>query len=525
MKKKSKKEEYVPVLREELKLKDNDIIPQVGFQEAVLTSEANIMFIGGSRGAGKTFILLLDSLYDVHNPRFGAMFFRKETRELEKKGGVYDKATELYPLLGGKGTKLKYVFPSGAYVIFDHLQNENEKTIETRFKGLEVPGIYIDEVDQIEMKTFLMLMQSNRNSVGIRNRIIGSCNPAPDSWVRKFIEWYINDEGYIDPERDRKIRYFYTYGSTPDEVIWGDTQEQCYERAKNYIDAAWKPEFAESGLTKFSLLKSFTFIRGDVAENKILLRSDQAYLANIAAGGAASIARNLDGNWNVRADGSEMVSSAQMAYVFDEFRPLLRNGVKYISVDVALMGLDNLVAVIWDGDNIEDLRVKERVNSEEAIAFIRSLMIEYGVRESNLCYDAIGVGGTFSCFKNAVPIFAQSPPIGTDISYDNIKSQLLYTFGRSVIEGKISCSPDAAQKMFNHGKGTKKERLTFKEIMQTERRGLMIADSDGKTKMYNKKQMKAILGYSPDFLEAAVYKMVFNLMKKKSRGFVGLENL
>lgn len=518
---------HIPKFRNELELKKDDVIPQVGMQEATLLSDANITIIGGNRGGGKSFALVLDPLYDISDCNFNAMMIRKETDQLEKGGGLYDKASRIYESLGAKCIKLKITFPSGAKITFDHIVNESLSEVDKRFKGLEVPAIYVDELDQFLFSTFLKLMQSNRNSSGIRNRILGTCNPNPSSWLRKFLDFYISEDGTIDPYRDRQIRYFYVYGKTVNDIIWGDSKEEVYELAKYYIDRLWNVRFEESGLSKMDMIKSLRFIKGDVAENKILLTNDTSYLANISMGGVEATARNIEGNWNVLEDGEEMVSREEMGRMFDEFRPALTDGVKYLSIDVALLGLDNFVATLWDGDNIEDVFVKEKLDSGEAVLFVSSLLNEYGVREDNMCYDNVGNGQALTVFKRAFPVNAQAAPIGTEIAYDNLKSQLLYDCGRALIEGKITCSQKAANKMFNYGSGKKKQKLSYKEILQTERKAIMIADSLGKTKMYNKKQMKALLGgISPDFIESLAYKRVFNLnKKKKGKGFSGLEYL
>lgn len=515
-----------PLFREQLNIRPEDIMPQCGLQEEVLLSDSDITFCGSSRGGGKSYALILDAMYDIHNPMFGAMFFRKETGELEKAGGLYDKASKIYPILGAKPTKLKFVFPSGAYIMMDHLQNEDEKAIEKRFKGLEIPAIYIDEVDQIEFSTFLKLLQSNRNSSGIRNRIVATLNPAPDSWVRQFLDFYINEEGYIDPDRDCQTIYFYVYGTTVNDILWAESKELLYEKAQNYIDSAWREEFYAAGLTKFDLIKSLKFVKGDVSQNKKLLESQPSYIANIAQGGAAAIARNLDGNWNIKADGVEMVKRNVMQRMFDPDRHALTNGVKYATIDVALLGLDNFIIIIWDNLHITDVICRERLDSGSAIALVAATFAEYGIRESNCAFDNVGNGQVLTCYKKAVPINAMAAPIGKEIAYDNLKSQLMYTAAKYLIEEKITCSPNAAQKLFNYGKGTTKSKLTFQEILQNERRALMQAESTGKTKMLNKKEMKKILGgISPDFLEAVAYRMVFELDKKQSKGFQGLEYL
>jgi hypothetical protein len=524
--KKDKKEKPIPVFRDELILKEDDIIPQEGMQQATLLSDANITIIGGNRGGGKSFALVLDPLYDIGDSRFTAMMIRKETDQLEKGGGLYDKATKIYELLGAKCIKLKITFPSGAKITFDHINNESVTEVEKRFKGLEVPAMYVDELDQFQFPTFLKLMQSNRNSVGIRNRIIGTCNPNPSSWLRTFLTWYISEDGTIDTERDRKMRYFYVYGKSVNDIIWGNTKEEVYESAKYYIDRLWNPKFEESGLSKFDMIKSLKFIKGDVAENKILLTNDTSYLANIAMGGAEATARNIEGNWDILDDGEEMVTRAQMDMMFDEGRPALRTGKKHMSIDVALLGVDNFVVIVWDGLHIEDVFIKKKITSTEALEITRGFLNEYGVLEKNLVYDYCGNGQALNDLKSAYPVKPQSPPVGKESNYDNIKSQILYSFGRYLQEGKITCSPTAASKMFEYGKGTKKSRMSFKDILQNERRALMIADSTGKTKMLSKLAMKKILGgISPDFLEAVAYRVVFELDKSVKKGFTGLENL
>jgi hypothetical protein len=514
------------LFREELELKDNDIIPQLGMQEEALMQDADILIVGGSRGGGKSWILLLDPLYDIYNPHFTAIFFRKETGELTKGGGLYDKASKIYQYLGSKATALKHTFPSGAILTFDHIQNEQEREVEKRFKGLEVPAIYIDEIDQFSIGTFMKLMQSNRNSVGIRNRIIGTCNPNPKSWLRTFLDWYINEDGYIDSHKDRKTRYFYIYGTNVTDIIWGSTREEVYEKAHHYIDKSWNERFAESGLTKLDSIKSFCFIKGDLSENKILLRSQPTYYANVSQGGVEAIARNLEGNWNVSAEGDEMITRDQMEYLFNEERASERTGVKYASIDVALLGVDNFVIIIWDGLHIEDVIVKQHITSGEAYSITADILAENGVREDRLVYDYTGNGQALNDFKRAYPVKPQSPAVGAENNYDSVKSQILYNFGRMMQEGKLSCSSNVAKKMFEYGKGTKKERMSFKEIMHNERRALTIAESTGRTKMSSKKDMKKVLGgQSPDFLEAVAYRVVFELDKKKRSGFKGLEFL
>ena len=56
----------------------NTIWFQPGGQDDMLSSVADISIVGGSRGGGKSYILLMQALYDITNPNFRAIIFRKE---------------------------------------------------------------------------------------------------------------------------------------------------------------------------------------------------------------------------------------------------------------------------------------------------------------------------------------------------------------------------------------------------------------------------------------------------------------
>ena len=71
----------IELLREE----DNPqkIAPQAGAQEDNLSLDVDILITGGNRGGGKTFMLCLEPKYDVDNPNFNGIIFRKETGDLD----------------------------------------------------------------------------------------------------------------------------------------------------------------------------------------------------------------------------------------------------------------------------------------------------------------------------------------------------------------------------------------------------------------------------------------------------------
>ena len=69
-------QEYVQGLRDQ-KTTPN-IFAQAGGQEDCLACPAQLIFYGGLRGGGKSYVLLINSMYDILNRNFRACILRNE---------------------------------------------------------------------------------------------------------------------------------------------------------------------------------------------------------------------------------------------------------------------------------------------------------------------------------------------------------------------------------------------------------------------------------------------------------------
>lgn len=254
------------------------IRPQPGPQTEFLQSDADVVFYGGSAGGGKTYALLLNPLYHINNPMFGAVTFRRTTKQIKSEGGLWDVAEALYARIGAKANQqdLHCTWPNGARHTFAHMEHEKNRL---DWQGAQIPLIQFDELTHFTWKQFTYMLSRNRSVSGVKGQIRATLNPDPDHWARKFIDWYIADDGFAIRERSGVIRYFVMRG---DDVHWGDTPEELLEQFPD------------------SLPKSFTFIRSSLQDNKILMDADPGYLANLQAMPRVDRARLLDGNWNIR---------------------------------------------------------------------------------------------------------------------------------------------------------------------------------------------------------------------------------
>lgn len=254
--------------------------PQPGGQTDFQKCEADIVFYGGEAGAGKSWSILYDHLKWIHLPNYIGVVGRKEYSQIFDAGGLWDEAERLYKLFGGKpsrGDKPKFIFPSGAQVYFKHSQHASK--IDKYWQGLQSAVIDLDEVTQFSKEEFLYISSRNRSMSGVRSYIRATCNPDPNSWVRKMIDWWIDDKGYIIEDRCGIIRY---YVHRFDDFVWADSPEELIEK----FGPKTKP-------------KSFTFIRGKLKDNKKLLELDPDYEASLQNLTEAQRQSLAEGNWNV----------------------------------------------------------------------------------------------------------------------------------------------------------------------------------------------------------------------------------
>lgn len=266
------------------------VAPQLGPQTTALQSPADIVIIGGSAGGGKSFYLLLEALRHKNVKGFNAVFFRRTEKQIRRKGAIWDESKMLFPLAGGqaKDTTLEWFFPSGSSIQFAHLQFDDSVR---DWDGAQIALICFDELQHFSEEQFFYMMSRNRSTCGVKPYIRGSCNPDPDSWLARLLEWWIDQDrllpdgsdnpqyGLAIPERSGIIRYFVRDG---ENLHWADTREELQER---YLDV---------------MIKSFTFVRSSVYDNKILLDINPEYLGNLMSQMPVEKARLLDGNWKIK---------------------------------------------------------------------------------------------------------------------------------------------------------------------------------------------------------------------------------
>lgn len=214
----------------------------------------------------------------MHVPGYNGIIFRRTYPELVGGGSIWEESHEIYPLLGGKATEndLTWNFPSGAIIKFSHLQHPKDVYAH---QGKQYAFCGHDEITHFEAIQFWYLVSRMRSTYGVVPYMRATTNPDPDSWVRKFIEWWIGKDGFAIPERSGKLRWFVREG---DAIEWGDTKQEMIDRfpGRNPMSA--------------------TFIPAKLEDNPALTEKDPGYRDRLEALPRVQRERLLGGNWNVK---------------------------------------------------------------------------------------------------------------------------------------------------------------------------------------------------------------------------------
>lgn len=250
-------------------MRKQEIRPQTGFQEAFLSSEADIVIGGGAAGVGKTWAELVEPLRHKDNSQFTAIIFRRTTVQIRNPGGMWDKSSDLYYNFNASANsqQLAWTFPSGAFFKFSHLEHEHNVYDH---QGAEYCLIIFDELTHFSKKMFIYLLSRNRSMCGVKPYIRATCNPDPESFVAEMLEWWIDNEerlpsgelnpmyGFPIPERAGVIRYFLV---DKDEFVWGDSKQEVIDKCPHIFDDPKNSQVAAENFVKSITFIPVTFMR------------------------------------------------------------------------------------------------------------------------------------------------------------------------------------------------------------------------------------------------------------------------
>lgn len=202
--------------------------------------------------------------------------------------------------------------------------------------------------------------------------------------------------------------------------------------------------------------------------------------------------RLLEGDWDYD-------ETKDRLYEYDDllrcFRPSTTLGDKFITADIARMGDDRTVIVVWNNLHAEKFVVLKHKPINEVVDTINQLVKSHGVKLSNVLCDEDGIGGGAVDYLRCKGFLNGSKAVRDN--YMNLKSDCYFKLGELISSNAITFE------------GTHKDTIV-KELEMIRREKI---DSDGKLRVTNKEDLKKRHGISPDFADAIMMRAFYELKK------------
>lgn len=240
-----------------------------------------------------------------------------------------------------------------------------------------------------------------------------------------------------------------------------------------------------------TLSHEYAFVQSYVTDNPYI---DEQYIQNLYnLREKAKKERLLNGNWEYDDDPTALMD-------FDAINDIFTNNFvepqnkMYITADIARMGSDKAVIMVWDGLIVKSIHTLDISTTVEIENLIKQLSQKYNVPRSQIIADEDGVGGGIIDHISGIKGFVNNSKPFKDENYENLKTQCYFELADRVNNHQIYVKDD-----------THKDQI-IEELEQIKQKD---ADKDGKLKLKGKEDVKAMLGRSPDFADALMMRMYF----------------
>ena len=343
-------------------------------------------------------------------------------------------------------------FKNGSEIILLDCAAQTSDAEWTRFWSLELTGAFIDEANEVDAKGIAMLKTriGRQNTFVIKGETVEKCP--------KFLEcfnpnkWHVYND-YYKPRKDGTL-----------------------------------PPYRK-------------FIRATAWDNPYL---PEAYIEQLERSDEITKQRLLYGNFDYDDTPGKL-------FRWDEIADLFTANVEpsntvYITCDVARLGEDKTIIIVWKGLNGFDVRTYQWQTTDQTVAVIKDLEQYYNCRRSNICIDSDWVGwgvadnlrGCVNFMNNATPI-VQKDELR---NYANLKAQCYFKLKYLMEKREIRLNVS--------GEIMDRVQVELDNIL------LKDVDTENKVKLESKEDMKKRLGHSPDYADAIMMRMYWELNKSAS---------
>lgn len=449
-------------------------VQNIAMQEFEDPTVVSIIF-GGGAGGGKSFLLgLLVALAAKKYPGTRWGLARKELKSL-KQTTLATLISKVHRSLGISENDYKLnlldstlEYTNGSEILLLDLTAKPSDPEMESLGSLELTGAFVDEVGEVNKKAYDVLSSRvNRwlnKEFGITGKVVASCNPSP---------------GFVRQD------YFDKY----DQLGGGRIQK-------------WKSGHVWVNGERVDAYS--VYIRSTVFDNPFI---DDNYTEGLRRLPPQEKKRLLDGNWNYLDEDDSLFPMALVDKMTVYAVPENEDGKfnKYIGIDPSDSGKDEtVVTLVEEGVITEQLTIKSPIGKDDAIGYyIAGKVILFAERHGfnklvarNITVEGNGIGASL---RDAMRVFGWNVQVYTATL--QTRSDGYYQFMVDADAGRIKVLNTIIE-----------DGILLRQI--TAHR----YDLDtGKPRVTKKKELRQVLGRSPDHADSAmIANMASNLMKPKN---------
>ena len=426
-----------------------------------LTEEFNY---GGAAGGAKswtgcTWLTFMCLLYPNTNWFIGREELKRITESTLK---TLFKVFREYGVTDYKYNAQKFFvrFPNGSNIDLLELKYKPSDPDFERFGSTEYTGGWIDEVSEVDFGAFDVLRtrigRHLNDHYGILGKIFTTCNPSK-KWPKRY---------FYDPWKKGELQDFQVF--VP------------------------------------SLVTDNPFIDGGYIE-RLKRTTDKAKRERL-----------LNGNWEYDDNPDELCSYDDILAVFENDH-VAPTGHRYITADVARLGSDKAIVLVWDGWMVIDYEAFKISRTTEIQDSINRFRKKYQIPRKNCIADQDGVGGGVvdNCgiqgfVNNAAAVRVELSDGRIQPNYNNYQTQCGYHLVDKINEHQLY----VAVRLKDAFREEIIEELGQLQSYKTE--------DDRKVYLLPKKEIRQNIGRSPDWRDALLMRSHFDLRPSRRNFMIGL---
>ena len=302
-----------------------------------------------------------------------------------------------------------------------------------------------------------------------------------------------------------------------------DESNECPEEAISII----KTRLGRRGSLKPKLLETFNpsknhvykrfylpFTKNTMPANRVFIpalatdnpHTSKDYIEQLKTSDPITRARLLEGNFEYDDDPNALIDNKA---IYDMFTNTVDIQGKYLTADIARYGQDKTVLYCWRGLELYKTLYYEKQSLAVTAEKIRGVLAEEEIPYSHTVIDEDGVGGGVVDILVGVEGFVNnSKPLDVENNkqnFNNLKSQCYFRLAELINTHKIAVKIED-----NYIKNA-----LIEELQYVKRKDV---DNDSKLAIISKDTVKEMLGRSPDFSDALMMRMYFDIKGYSSKG-------